>query len=217
MQVIQSQIDFQPNPAVQTLERKTEELQDAISRYLPVLYKRAHRYLGNSHDAEDAVQDALLLAYKHLDQFKGTAKMTTWLTMIVTNSALTILRRKPRQHHSSLDEPLAHDQNSCMSDRLADVRLSPEDEYAMPESHGHLMQALEKLSFSSRKVLQLRIFDGLTTSETAHILGVPESTIKSRVLRARSQLKRYATLVPKRTALLARMHGPTSPVPANAA
>ena len=196
MQAIQSQIDEGPNPAVQTWERNTEELRDVVSRYLPVFYRRAYRYLQNSHDAEDAVQDALLSAYKHLDQFKGSAKMTTWLTTIVTNSALTQLRKRPRQPHSSLDEPLAHDQNSCLSDRLADVRLSPEDEYAMTESHGHLMQAVGKLSPLSRKVIQLCAFDGLTTSETAHILGVRESTIKSRVLRARLQLKRHASARP---------------------
>jgi RNA polymerase sigma-70 factor (ECF subfamily) len=196
MQAIQSQIDEGPSPAVQTWERNTEELRDVVSRYLPVFYRRAYRYLQNSHDAEDAVQDALLSAYKHLDQFKGSAKMTTWLTTIVTNSALTQLRKRPRQPHSSLDEPLAHDQDSCLSDRLADVRLSPEDEYAMTESHVHLMQAVGKLSPLSRKVIQLCAFDGLTTSETAHILGVRESTIKSRVLRARLKLKRHASARP---------------------
>jgi RNA polymerase sigma-70 factor, ECF subfamily len=196
MQAIQSQIDEGPSPAVQTWERNTEELRDVVSRYLPVFYRRAYRYLQNSHDAEDAVQDALLSAYKHLDQFKGSAKMTTWLTTIVTNSALTQLRKRPRQPHSSLDEPLAHDQDSCLSDRLADVRLSPEDEYAMTESHVHLMQAVGKLSPLSRTVIQLCAFDGLTTSETAHILGVRESTIKSRVLRARLKLKRHASARP---------------------
>jgi RNA polymerase sigma-70 factor (ECF subfamily) len=209
MQAIQSQIEDELNPAVQTWERNMGELQDVVSRYLPLLYRRAYRYLGNSHDAEDAVQDALLSAYKHLDQFKGNAKMTTWLTSIVTNSALSLLRKKPRQPHSSLDEPLAHGQNSYMSDRLADVRLSPEDEYAMTESHEHLMQAIEKLSPASRKVIQLRVFDGLTTSETAHILGMPESTIKSQVLRARARLKRQVTHAPKRTALLDRIQGST--------
>jgi RNA polymerase sigma factor (sigma-70 family) len=209
MQTLQSQIEEEPNSAVQTWERKKGELQDVISRYLPLFYRRAYRYLGNADDAEDAVQDALLSAYKHLDQFKGSAKMTTWLTSIVTNSALTLLRKRPRQPHSSLDERLAHDQNSFMSDKLADVRLGPEDEYAMTESHEHLMQAIEKLSPTSRKVIQLRVFDRLSTSETAHILGTPESTIKSQLLRARSQLKRYLTPDPKRTALF-EIQGPTS-------
>jgi RNA polymerase sigma-70 factor (ECF subfamily) len=210
MQGIQSQIEDGSTLAARTWERNTEELEDVISRYFPLFYRRAYRYLGNAHDAEDAVQDALLSAYKHLDQFEGNARMTTWITSIVTNSALTHLRRRPRQPHSSLDEPLAHDQNSCMSDKLADVRLSPEDEFAMTESHEHLMQAIEKLSPIYRKVIQLRVFDRLTTRETARILGMSESTIKSRVLRARSQLKRYATPGPKRTTLLAKIQGLTS-------
>src|ERR1700684_2972770 len=101
MQPLQSQTEFQPNTASQTLERSMEEFQDAVSQHLPMLHKRAYRYLGNSHDAEDAVQDALLSAYKHLDQFKGNARMTTWLTSIVTNSALTKLRRRRQRPHFS--------------------------------------------------------------------------------------------------------------------
>src|SRR6202789_4716494 len=111
MQALQTQIEEGPNPVVQSWERNMGELQDAVARCLPLFYRRAYRYLGNSHDAEDAVQDALLSAYKHLDQFQGSAKMTTWLTSIVTNSALTQLRRRPRHSHTSLDEPLALDQN----------------------------------------------------------------------------------------------------------
>ena len=194
MQVIHSQIEDQPNPAVQTWERKKGELQDAVSRSLPLLHRRAYRYLGNSHDAEDAVQDALLSAYKHLDQFKGDAKMTTWLTSIVTNSALTQLRRRPRHSYTSLDEPLSQDQNSSVSDRLVDERPSPEDECAISELHEHLMQIVGDLSPSLRKAIQLRDFDGLSTSEAAEILGVPEGTIKSWVSRARLRLKKRAKI-----------------------
>src|SRR6202140_1932842 len=106
----------------------TREMQDILSRYLPSFYRRAYRYLGNAADAEDAVQDALLSAYKHLDQFKGHAQMSTWLTAIVTNSARMHLRRRPRQIHVSLDEKLTEEQEYPVSERLADVRPSPEDE-----------------------------------------------------------------------------------------
>ena len=92
------------NTVAQICEPHTAQLQDALSRYLPALYKRAYRYVEDPHDAEDAVQDALLSAYKHLDQFKATAKMTTWLTTIVTNSALTQLRIRSRHPHLSLNE-----------------------------------------------------------------------------------------------------------------
>jgi RNA polymerase sigma-70 factor (ECF subfamily) len=205
MQALQSQIEDVPNLTVQTWERNIGELQDAVSQYLPLFYRRAYRYLGNSHDAEDAVQDALLSAYKHLDQFKGNAKMTTWLTSIVTNSALTQLRKRPHQPHASLDEPLAQNQDACVSDRLVDARPNPEDECAMSELHVHLMQFVSELPPSFRTVIQLRDLDELTTTEAAQILGVPESTIKTRLSRARSRLKRHAERDPKRTNRIARM------------
>src|SRR6266850_7232160 len=87
-------------------EKETRELQDAFSRCRPLLYRTAYRYLGNPADAEDAVQDALLSAYKHLDQFKGQAQMSTWLIAIVNNCARMQLRKRPRQIHVSLSEQL---------------------------------------------------------------------------------------------------------------
>ena len=209
MQAIQSQIDNESNPAVQTWERNIGELQDAVSRYLPLLHRRAYRYLGNSHDAEDAVQDALLSAYKHLDQFKGNAKMTTWLTSIVTNSALTHLRRRPRQPHLSLDKQLPDEKDYFALNQLADVRPSPEDEYAKSDLRGHLRQIVGELSPLYRTAIQLCDFDDMTMSEAAHSLGVSESTIKSRVSRARARLKRHATPDPKRAAMLAKMQAST--------
>jgi RNA polymerase sigma-70 factor (ECF subfamily) len=175
--------------SVQIREESVEGLQDAVSRHLPVFFKRAYRYVGNPHDAEDAVQDALLSAYKHLDQFKGTAKMTTWLTSIVTNSALGQLRRRPRHPHISVDERIGHEQDLCVSDILADTRSSPESECIRSELHGRIVESLTKLSPSMRKVIQMRDLDGLTTSEVAKTLGLSEGTVKAQVSRARSKLR----------------------------
>jgi hypothetical protein len=69
------------------LSERAQELDSVVSRYLPMFYKRAFRFLGNRPDAEDAVQDALLSAYQHLGQFRGQAQLSTWLTTIVTNAA----------------------------------------------------------------------------------------------------------------------------------
>jgi len=170
-------------------EQKTGELQDAVSRHLPMLYRRAYRYVGDPHDAEDAVQDALLAAYRHLDQFKGTAKMTTWLTSIVTNSALSQLRKRPRHSHVSLDERVGEDQDICVSDGLADGGPNPECEYMQSERHDRLMKYVKGLTPTLRKAMQMHFLDGLTTKEAADILGVPHSTMKSQVSRARSKLK----------------------------
>jgi len=205
MQALQSQTEVQTNMADHTLQRSMVEFQDAVARYQPMLYKRAYRYLGNSYDAEDAVQDALLSAFKHLDQFKGNARMTTWLTSIVTNSALTYLRKRPRQTHMSLDEPASPDTNIRLSDKLMDVRPNPENECAMSEAHGHLQQLAGRLSPISQKAIQLCGFNEMTASEAASIVGVPARTIKTRLSRARSQMKRQAKIDRKRTTVIAEM------------
>src|ERR1700733_1506425 len=138
-------------PDVRLLEEESQDMQDVLSRHLPSFYRRAYRYLGNAADAEDAVQDALLSACRHLDQFKGHSKMSTWLTTIVINSALTTLRRRPRQTHTSLDERLGEDQKYCVSERLGDCRPSPEDECVGSDLHGRFMQFVAQLSPSLRK------------------------------------------------------------------
>lgn len=99
-------------------------------------------------------------AYKHLDQFKATAKMTTWLTTIVTNSALTQLRRRPRQPLMSLNELLNEEQDYSLSDTLADARPNPEDECVSSESHGFLMQFLSELSPSCSRQFSCVIWMG---------------------------------------------------------
>jgi RNA polymerase sigma-70 factor (ECF subfamily) len=165
-------------------------MQDVLTRSMPSFYRRAYRYLGNAADAEDAVQDALLSACQHLDQFKGQAKMSTWLTTIVINSALTKLRRRPRQIHVSFDEQFSEEPGYCVSDRLADQRPSPEDECIKSELHGRLMNFVEELPPSLNKAFQLRDLDGMTTSEAAHVLGVADVTVKAQVSRARARLRR---------------------------
>jgi RNA polymerase sigma-70 factor (ECF subfamily) len=189
MQVLDSRIGDEQQYAVHTRPQCLKELENAASQYLPSLYRRAYRYVGDPHDAEDAVQDALLSAYKHLDQFKATAKMTTWLTTIVTNSALTQVRRRPRHSFVSLNERMNEEQDYFLSDTLADGKPSPEDECASSESHGFLMQFLSELSPSLRQAIQMYHLDGLSVGESARILEVSVATMKSRLWRARTQLK----------------------------
>ena len=165
-------------------------MQDVLSRCLPSFYKKAYRHLGNAADAEDAVQDALLSAYKHLDQFKGQSQMSTWLTAIVINCARMHLRRRPRQTHLSLDERFGEEQEYSLAERLAHSGPSPEDECRSSELDRRLTLFAEQLSPPLRKAFQLRDLDGLSTSEAARILGVPDGTVKARVSRARAKLRR---------------------------
>lgn len=195
MQTRESDFGSEPYSAVRTHQQHLGELEHAVSRCLPRLYSRAYRFVGDPHDAEDAVQDALLSAYKHLDQFKATAQMTTWLTAIVTNSALSQLRKRPRHAHESLDERLRGEPDYFASDKLADVRPSPEGACIRSEMRGNLMQSVMELSPSLRKTIQLFYLDGRSTREVAHILGVPQGTVKARMARARSQLRRLMSAV----------------------
>src|SRR6266478_5022985 len=104
------------------------KLQDVLSLRLPFFYRCAFRLLGNAADAEDAVQEALLAAYKHINQFRGQSQISTRLTTIVRNCALMQLRKRPRQIHFSLDEPFGEEQPRSVWEGLADERPGPEDE-----------------------------------------------------------------------------------------
>jgi RNA polymerase sigma-70 factor, ECF subfamily len=190
MEAAESYTGSEQQLEVRVQERATQEMQDVLSRCLPLFYRRAHWHLGNAADAEDAVQDALLSAYKHLDQFKGQAQMSTWLTAIVTNSARMQLRRRLRQVHLSLDDRFEEEEGNPLAERLAHQGPSPEDECQNSELHGRLMQFVSQLSPPLREAFHLRALSGLTTSEAAHILRVPDGTVKARLARARAKLKR---------------------------
>ena len=167
-----------------------EEINQVLSRCRASFFNSAYRFVGNAADAEDAVQDGLLSAYKHIDQFRGEAQMSTWLTAIVSNSARMLLRRRPRQIHVSLDEPIGEEQEHSMSAQLADRRPSPEEACQNSELRERLKELVSQLSPPLRKTFQLRELDGLTTSETAHILGVADGTVKAQLTRARAKLRR---------------------------
>jgi RNA polymerase sigma-70 factor, ECF subfamily len=188
---------------VRVLENKTDEMQDVLSRCLPSFQRKACRYLRNTADAEDAVQDALLSAYNHLDQFKGQAQMSTWLTTIVINCARMQLRRRPRQTHLSLDERCREEQDYSLSDRLAGCEPSPEDECRASELHTNLLRYVAQLSPPLRKAFQLRELDGLSTSEAARALGVADGTVKAQLARARAKLRRLMTRAVNRKPCLA--------------
>jgi RNA polymerase sigma-70 factor (ECF subfamily) len=176
---------------VRPYEERSRELQDVLSRSLGSFRRNAFRYLSNAADAEDAVQDALLSAYKHLDQFRGQAQMSTWVTAIVVNSARMQLRRRPQAIHLALDEPLRDDQNYSLAETLADTSPNPEDGCQQSELRSRLMHFVEQLSPGLRTAFQLRALDGLTTSEAAQVLGVPEGTVKSQLTRARAKLAKF--------------------------
>jgi RNA polymerase sigma-70 factor, ECF subfamily len=180
-------------------ERPARELHDVLARRLPSLHRRAYLLLGNAADAEDAVQDALLSACKHFDQFRGESQLSTWLTAIVFNSARMRLRHRRRHVHVSLDEQIGEGRQYSVSERLAGRGPNPEQEYRNCELRGHMRQLMMHLSPSLLRTFQLRDMDGLSIRETSEILGIPAGTVKAQLARARKQLKKLMqrTLQPR--------------------
>jgi len=182
-------LDKTPSFSFSRGDRKGQEMDAVLSHCLPALYRRAFRHLGNAADAEDAVQDALLCAFKNLAQFRGEAQMSTWLTAIVTNAALTQLRRQARGTYVPLDEQSRDHEGYALSERLRDRRPSPEEELRRAEHLAHLMHLVRQLPPTLRKAFELRDLDGLSIREMTDILRLPEGTVKARISRARAKLR----------------------------
>ncbi|HVN21294.1 MAG TPA: sigma-70 family RNA polymerase sigma factor [Dongiaceae bacterium] len=178
----------------------------ALSHRLPALYRRAYRLLGNRADAEDAVQDALLAAYKNIHQFRGDAQLSTWLTTIVINCARMQLRKRPRHIHVSLDSKTGEEQQYPLSETLVDHRPTPEDECHKSRINARLIESAARLSPTLRRAFHLRYVDNLSVGETARILGVPVGTVKAQTARARAKLLKSMRAVHNRPKSSAHRH-----------
>jgi len=173
---------------VECYQRRMQELTDVITSHSLRFRRIALGHLRNAADAEDAVQDALLSALTHVDQFKGRAKMSTWLTTIVINSARMKLRRRLSPVQIALDETDG-EQDVPVADMVSDTRPDPEEVCRKREIAETLVDATSRLSPTLRRTFQLRAVEGFSIRETAHLLRVPDGTVKARLARARVRLK----------------------------
>ena len=181
-------LQVNPEPiAVECYQSKVQELTDVITHHSARFRRVALRHLSNVADAEDAVQDALLSALTHVHQFKGQAKMSTWLTTIVINSARMKLRRLTSVQFA-LDETDGQ-QDFPLEDTVSDAWPGPEAAYREREIAETLALATSRLSPTLRTTFQLRDVDGLSIRATAELLGVPTGTVKARLARARVRLR----------------------------
>lgn len=154
---------------------REESLRDALDNDLHKLHRIAVRTLRNTHDAEDAVQDALLSAYKNLSQFKGESQMTTWLTTIVLNSSRMFLRRQAAHRMVSLNG-LGGETGAKLEDFLGDPAPTPEELYRKTELRRALQRIARRLSPKIRAAFRLIVLDGLSMQEAAQTLGIPLGT-----------------------------------------
>lgn len=164
-----------------------EALGGLFASHMPQLYRVALRVLGTPQDAEDALQDGLLDAMRHLGEFECRSRFSTWLTRIVINAALMQLRKSRREALTSIHQGLDRDEVP-LADRITDPGPSPEEVYAWKERFQVLERKLRRLPAAYRSVLRLRYVQGMSTKEAAELLGLNTGTLKSRLRRARLQL-----------------------------
>src|SRR6516165_6446561 len=164
-----------------------QAIETLFRRYHRPLFQTALRVLGNAEDAEDALQDGLLSAYRNLKRFEGRSQFSTWLTRIVINAALMRRRSAKARPAVSLDEPPREDELPA-TERFADNGLTPEQVFANTEIREMLSENLDQLSPLLRTAFVLREVQGYSTGEAAKKLGVTENTLKARLWRARHQL-----------------------------
>jgi RNA polymerase sigma-70 factor (ECF subfamily) len=159
-----------------------------VRRYDRNVFRIAQHITQNREDAEDVVQDAFLKAYQNLGQFQGQSKFYTWLVRIAVNEALMRLRRRRPERMVSLDEDVKTEEDS-MPREIADWSPNPEQQYTQGELKDILSRTIQGLPASFRTVFVLRDVEGLSTEETAEALGLSIPAVKSRLLRARLQLR----------------------------
>ena len=151
------------------------------------LYQTALRVLGNPEDAEEALQEGLLSAYRNLPRFERRSQFSTWLTRIVINAALMRRRSKRARPAVSLDE-VVKEGDVPLAERFADDGPNPEQLYAGTELNHRMNKKLAEISPLLRTAFLLREVEGLTAEEAAHVLGVSRNTLKARLWRARQEL-----------------------------
>src|SRR5437763_8690249 len=161
-------------------QRGDEQAVEALfRRYQRPLFQTALRVLGNTEDAEDALQDGLLSAYRNLNRFEGRSQFSTWLTRIVINAALMRRRSAKARPAISLDET-PREEELPASERFADDGPNPEQVFASTEIREMISENVDELSPLLRTAFVLREVQGFSTGEAAKKLGVTENTLKAR-------------------------------------
>jgi RNA polymerase sigma-70 factor (ECF subfamily) len=167
-----------------------------VSKYEQPMYTLARRIVGSPEDAEDVVQDAFSSVVQHLGEFRGDSSFHTWLSRITTNQALKVLRKRRGLSTVPLDE--SRDGEAAPLPRpeyIAPWARTPEDAARTPSVRTLIEEALKELDEKYRVVFVLRDLQGLSTEAAAQTLGITESNLKVRLLRARLQLRERLTRV----------------------
>jgi RNA polymerase sigma-70 factor (ECF subfamily) len=186
--------DVQAGGEVEFLERlragEDAAYEELVRRYGRQLLAVARRLLRREEDAQDALQEAFLAAFKSLPQFRGTSSLSTWLHRIVLNASLMKLRSGSRRPEASIEEWLpVFDETGHQAAPLSAWNVSAETALLDAETRQRVRAAIESLPLSSRSVLTLRDIEDLDTQTVADLLGITPMAVKLRLHRARQALR----------------------------
>lgn len=165
---------------------------DLVNQYERRVFRMAKQITQNDEDAEDVLQETFLKAYSHLDGFQGNSKFYTWLVRIAVNEALMKLRKRRSDKTVPLDEPIDTGED-VVAREVAVWEDNPEQRYSREEMADILNEAVQSLKPAYRTVFVLRDIEEMSIEETAEALGLSISAVKSRLLRARLQLREKLT------------------------
>jgi RNA polymerase sigma-70 factor (ECF subfamily) len=192
MSTIQSPEGQEIHPDVALVERARAgdlaAFDQLVRQYERQVFRIAQHITQNREDAQDVVQDAFFKAYQKLEQFQGNSKFYTWLVRIAVNEALMRLRKRRTAKTVSMDEDVQTEDGSLPRD-FADWSPNPEQQYKQAELKEILQKTIQGLPPGFRTVFTLRDVEGLSTEETAEALNLSIPAVKSRLLRARLQLR----------------------------
>ena len=192
-------LQVDPEAALVALAKEGDEaaFTTLVNRYSGKIFRLAQHITQNQEDAEDVLQEAFLKAYTHLSSFAGNSKFYTWIVRIAVNESLMKLRKRKSDKLVSLDEPVDTGEEEVVRE-VAVWEQTPETKFTQTELRGILDGAVEELDPIYRAVFLLRDVEELSTEETAEALDLSVPAVKSRLLRARLQLREKLTRVFKR-------------------
>ena len=158
------------------------------NRHAKRAYSTMYRITKNRQDAEDGLQDAFMKAFVHLNSFDGRSTFSTWLTRIAINTALMTLRRKRAHPEDSME--WTTDGNTWRQWEVADTRANVEEHYEETEAEWRLGRAIDRLRTPLRNVIEIQRSHCISVREIAEVAGISVAATKSRLLRARTVLRR---------------------------
>jgi RNA polymerase sigma-70 factor (ECF subfamily) len=163
-----------------------------MKRHNQMLYRAARSILKNETEAEDAVQEAYLQAYRAMGDFRGDAKLSTWLVRITVNESITRLHKHARRAEViRLDGDELQDQHSSEDSMNDSPPELPERAMQRAQTRKLLESKIDQLPDAFRTVFVLRAVEEMTVEETAAVLGIPEATVRTRFFRAKGMMREF--------------------------